>query len=397
MRYYLLAVVLSLSAFNQLSAATPQTPSVSPEQPAVAVQNMAQPVPSAPSVSARAYVVQDFHSGEVLAESNADVRMEPASLTKIMTAYAIFKALATDKVKLADMVTISEKAWRTGGSRSFVQVNTQVSLENLLKGMIVQSGNDASVALAEHVAGSEEGFVTLMNDYAKALGMAHSHFTNSTGLPDPELYITARDVAVLARAVIREFPDYYTWYSLKEFTYNGITQHNRNKLLYRDQTVDGIKTGHTETAGYCLVASALRGDMRLISVVLGTKSENIRAQESQELLNYGFRSYETHRLYTAGKSLSTVRIWKGATQKLVLGVGEDLYVTVPRGQYQSLKAAIEMDKAINAPTRKGQRHGTVKVKLGDKLLATLPLIALQEVAEGSLWQRAVDSVKLWIE
>ena len=350
---------------------------------------------SAPQVTARAYIVQDSHSGEVLAESHADERMEPASLTKLMTAYVAFKAVAGDKVKLSDPVVVSEKAWRTSGSRSFVKVGSAVSLEDLLKGMIVQSGNDASVAIAEHVAGSEEGFVTLMNQYAKEIGMTHSHFTNSTGLPDPDLYITARDMALLARAVIRDFPDFYKWYSLKEFSYNGITQYNRNKLLWRDGNVDGIKTGHTESAGYCLVASAMRDDMRLISVVLGTASENIRAQESQELLNYGFRSYETHRLYAANTPLSTVHIWKGERPTLALGLNQDLYVTVPRGQYKNLQAAMEINGTIKAPVGKGQQHGTVKVSLGNKPLITKPLVALQSVAEGGIWRRMVDGIKMW--
>jgi D-alanyl-D-alanine carboxypeptidase (penicillin-binding protein 5/6) len=358
-------------------------------------QTAAQPIPAPPSVAARAYALMDFHSGDILVQNNADQRMEPASLTKLMTAYAVFKELATGKIKLTDQASISEKAWRTEGSRTFVKVNTKVALEDLLKGMIVQSGNDATVALAEHAAGSEESFVALMNQHAKEIGMEHSHFTNSTGLPDPELYVTVADMAKLARALIRDFPEYYKWYSVKEFTYNAITQYNRNKLLWRDIGVDGVKTGHTDAAGYCLIASAKHDDMRLISVVLGTESENSRAKESEQLLNYGFRFYETHALYAAGKPLGTARVWKGVSRDLSLGLSEDLYVTVPRGQYKNLTAALEVDMRIIAPVGKGERHGAVKVSLGDKVLATRPLVALQDIAQGGWWRRWVDTVKLW--
>lgn len=408
---FLIAVSLSFLALTPLNAAPSATPPAAasskaatapsaepapnPGKVTTLAQGASQPLPSPPSVTARAYVLLDYHSGETLADLNGGERMEPASLTKLMTAYVTFKALATNKVKLTDNVPISEKAWRTSGSRSFVKVGSRVSLEDLIKGMIIQSGNDATVAVAEHIAGSEEGFVTLMNRYAKDLGMAESHFANSTGLPDPELYITARDMARLARAIIHEFPEYYKWYSMKEFSYNGITQYNRNRLLWREGNVDGMKTGHTESAGYCLVASAKREDMRLISVVLGTKSENIRAKESQEILNYGFRTYETHRLYTTKTPLSTVRIWKGERENLPLGVSDDLYITVPRGQYKNLKATMEIDKGITAPTRKGQRHGMVKVSMGKQVLLTRPLVALQDVPEGGLWRRMVDSIRLW--
>lgn len=391
MKYCLFAILLAFGALGVHAADAPQSASPKAAAPIAAAP---QPTPP-PAVTARAYLLQDFYSGEVLAESNADARMEPASLTKLMTAYAVFKALAAGKVQLTDKVTISEKAWRTGGSRSFVQVGTQVGVEDLLKGMIVQSGNDATVTLAEHVAGNEESFATLMNQYAKELGMEHSHFANSTGLPDPELYITARDMGKLARAMIREFPEYYKWYALKEFGYNGIKQYNRNKLLWRDGGFDGVKTGHTESAGYCLVASASRDGMRLISVVLGAKSENVRADESQALLNHGFRNYETQRLYAAATPLSSVRVWKGASQSLPLGIGEDLYITVPRGQYQNLKAAMEIEKSVIAPARKGATHGAVKISLNDKVLLTRPLIALQDVAQGSWWRRLIDTIKLW--
>ncbi len=358
-------------------------------------QDTGSPTPPPPSTTARAYIVQDFLTGEILAENNADQRMEPASITKLMSAYVAFKALAEGKIKFTDQALVSEKAWHTEGSRSFVQVNTKVPLEILFKGMIVQSGNDATVAIAEHTAGSEESFVGLMNNYAQALGMKNSHFMNSTGLPNPQHYSTAHDIAALARAIIREFPEYYKMYSIKEFSYNGITQYNRNQLLWRDESVDGMKTGHTDSAGFCLVASALRDEMRIVSVVLGTASDKLRATESLELLNYGFRSFETHRLYTTEKPLSTVRVWKGESSSLNLGLNEALYITVPRGQYKNLKATLEIGTAMTAPIKKGQQKGMVKINLGDKVLLERPLIALEDIAEGSLWQRMVDSVKLW--
>ncbi len=389
--------MLSVSLFTA-HAQTALPPVAKPEtvQPVTPLVT-GQSLPSPPMTSARAIILMDFFSGETLAQANADERLEPASLTKLMTGYVVFKALTADKVKLTDMVPVSEKAWRTSGSRSFVQVNTRVPLDDLLKGMIIQSGNDASVALAEHIAGSEEGFATLMNGYAKDIGMKNSNFTNSTGLPDPALYVTARDIALLARAIIREFPKFYKYYSIKEYSYNGITQYNRNRLLWRDQNVDGIKTGHTDSAGYCLAASAIRDDMRLISVILGTKSESIRAKESLEMLNYGFRTFETHRLYGNKTPLSKVRVWKGAVQTLPLGVKEDLYITVPRGQYKNLKATMEIDSAIMAPTKKGQKHGMVKVKLGNQTIVTQPMVALQTVEQGSWWRRIVDTVLLWFQ
>lgn len=357
----------------------------------------ALPVPKAPSVAARGYLLEDFHSGQVLAESNADERLEPASITKVMAAYAVFKELAAGKIQLSDLVTISEKAWRMEGSRMFVEVGKQVSIEDLLIGMIVQSGNDATVALAEHIAGSEETFAAYMNRYAAALGMTGSHFVNASGLPDPEHYMTARDIAKLTRAMIAEFPDYYAWYSKKEFTFNGITQHNRNRLLWRDASVDGVKTGHTSSAGYCLVSSAQREGMRLIAVVLGADGEESRASATQSLLNYGFRFFETHKLYDAGASLVAARVWKGAEETVPLGLQAPLYVTIPRGRYAQLKASVQMQGQIMAPIAAGATLGSVQVRLGDELLLDPPLLALQAVDEGSLWRRAIDEVKLYFE
>lgn len=352
------------------------------------------PVPKPPALSARAYLLLDYQSGVVLGEQKADERMEPASLTKLMTAYALFHELKAGKIKLSDKTTISEHAWRTQGSRMFVEVGKQVSVGDLTQGMIVQSGNDATVALAEQIAGSEEIFADLMNRYAQQLGMKNTHFVNSTGLPDPQHYTTARDLSILASAIVREYPEYYKWFSQREFVFNNITQHNRDMLLWRDASVDGMKTGHTDSAGFCLVTSAQRDGRRLIAVVLGTNSEKARADESLALINYGFRFYETHKLYGAGQAVTQAHIWKGASEKLPLGLTRDLYITLPRGQYQQLKASLKLPAKLEAPAVKGQSYGTLHIDLGDKVLMEQPLVALQDVAEGGLWQRLVDSVKM---
>jgi serine-type D-Ala-D-Ala carboxypeptidase (penicillin-binding protein 5/6) len=355
------------------------------------------PVPTPPAIAARGYILVDHDSGAVLAEKNSDERMEPASLTKLLTVFVVFTELHQGKFSLDDPVHISEKAWRTGGSRMFVEVGKHVKLEDLLKGIIIQSGNDASVALAEYVAGDEAAFAQLMNEHAKRLGMTSSHFVNATGLPNEDEYTTARDMATLASALIRNFPEYYEWHSTREFKYNNITQYNRNKLLWRDKSVDGLKTGHTSSAGYCLVASAKRDDMRLVSVVLGTASSKERARQSQTLLNYGFRFFETHRLFAADEVLKHVRVWKGNRERIGFGLSKDLYVTVPRGQYDNLNALMEVDRKIVAPVTRGKEYGKVTVTLGDKKIADRALIALQEVGEGSLWQRLSDSVKLYFD
>lgn len=355
------------------------------------------PVPSPPEVEAQSYLVIDFNSGREIASHEADAQMEPASLTKLMTAYVVFSEMRAGRLSLEDEALISETAWRTGGSRMFVDVNTRVSIEDLLKGMIIQSGNDASVALAEHVAGTEDAFAGLMNAHAARLGMSGSNFTNSTGWPDEQLYTTARDIAVLSRALIAEFPQYYHWYSEREFTWNNIRQANRNNLLWRDSTVDGLKTGHTESAGYCLVTSAQRNDMRLITVVLGTRSERSRADISQSLLNYGFRFFETHRLYAAGTELARARVWKGALEEVPVGIAEDLWITIPRGRYRDLDAALDMQSELLAPVDAGDELGRVRVALDGASIADLPLEALAPVAEGGIWRRVVDSVRLWFE
>ncbi len=355
------------------------------------------PIPAPPQLGAKSYVLMDFSTGHMIAETSADEVLEPASLTKLMTAYATFKALEQNQIHLDDQVYVSEKAWRTDGSRMFIEVDTYVSVEDLLRGMIIQSGNDASVALAEHVAGAEETFVGLMNQYAEMLGMSSSSFRNSTGLPDADHYMTARDAATLARAIIAEFPEYYAWYAQKDFTYNEIKQHNRNSLLWRDPSVDGLKTGYTEAAGYCLVTSAERSDMRLIAVVMGTASPEARVDQSQALLNYGFRFYETHKLYSSGEEITTARVWKGAPQTAALGLVNDLYLTIPRGSYDSLSATMDLDTELVAPLDSSAQVGYVRISLDGEDLSQVPLVALHEVPEAGLWTRLRDEITLWLQ
>ena len=354
-------------------------------------------VPAAPAINAKAWLLIDYHSGQVLAEHNSLQRVEPASLTKMMTAYIVLYEIRNGSIKADDLVRVSEKAWRMKGSRMFIEVNSQVSVEELLKGLIIQSGNDATVALAEHVAGSEEAFVELMNQHARSMGMTGTHFTNSTGWPDPDHYTTPHDLAILSRALIRDFPEHYSWYHIKEYTYNNIRQFNRNRLLWLDERVDGIKTGHTESAGYCLVSSAQEGDMRLISIVLGTDSENARAATSRKLLNYGFRFYETFLLHHAKEPLQNARIWKGEQETLPLGLQHDLYITIPRGQRNKVKANMTLETMLVAPAKKGQQYGMVNIMLNDEQLSQQPLVALEDVPEGGLWRQLVDSVMLMFQ
>ncbi len=363
----------------------------------VQAENVDISTPPAPTIAASAYILKDFNTGKVLAESNADIKLAPASLTKIMTVYVIFNELANGHLHLNDNVTISEKAWKTAGSRMFVELGNQVKIEDLLKGVIIQSGNDASVALAEHVGGNEETFAEMMNQHALRLGMINTHFKNSDGLPGPDHYTTARDLALLTSALIKEFPEYYRWFSQKEFTFNKITQQNRNKLLSRDESVDGVKTGFTDDAGYCLVASALREDMRIISVVMGAKDANARANENQTLINYGFRFFESHQLYEAKKSLSEARVWKGASKLVSLGLSESMYVMVPRRLYKDLKAVITVDKKITAPVVEGSKLGSVKVTLNNEVLEEKDLVALQSVEQGNIFQRLSESAMMMLE
>ena len=348
-----------------------------------------------PELAAKGYLLVTHPGGQPLVEFHADDRLDPASLTKILTAYVVFHELAAGHIALKDEVLISEHAWRTGGSRMYAEVGKKVSLEELVKGMVIQSGNDASVALAEHVSGNEESFAKLMNEHARRLGMTNSHFTNATGLPDPELHSTARDLAKVTEATIREFPQYYAWYGIKEYLYNNIKQHNRNRLLWRDATVDGVKTGHTKDAGYCLVASAKRDGMRLTSVILGAESEEARAKASLALLNYGFRAFEGHPLYAQGQSVENLRIWMGEVTELPVGPAQDVFATIPRGSYDQLSAHIQKTPDLAAPVAKGDRVGDVVVSLGDKEISRQPLVALRDVAEGGLWAKIRDTILRW--
>ena len=355
----------------------------------------ADTLPSPPQVPVRGYVLMDYQSGAILADLKGEERMEPASITKIMSGYVVYKALKSGKIHVDDRVPISEKAWRTQGSRMFVKLGSQVSVDDLLMGMVVQSGNDATVALAEYVAGSEETFVKLMNEQAAQLGMNSSHFTNAAGLPDPEHYMSARDIAVLARALIRDFPDQYRRYSVRSFKYNNIEQQNRNRLLLTDPSVDGVKTGHTESAGYCLVSSAKRNDTRLIGVVLGAERERNRFSASETLLNYGFSFFESRKLYDANTPIVTSRIWKGQENELSLGVTQPLYVTVIKGQAPQVSTTTTVQPIIVAPAQKDQPFGDIVVKVGDQEVSRTPLVALQEVPESGWFGRMIDSILMF--
>ena len=365
----------------------------------VAITAMAQnmPVPQPPIIGAKSFLLIDADTGAELGSLEADLRLAPASLTKLMTAYAVFRSLKDNQIGLADSVTVSEKAWRTPGSRMFIEVGTTVVVEDLILGMIVQSGNDASVALAEHIGGSEAVFAELMNQYAGQLGMTASNFKNATGLPDDEHYSTARDLAKLARAIINEFPDYYEWYSVRTFKYNDIEQPNRNALLWRDDSVDGMKTGFTDDAGYCLISSAKRDNMRIVSVVLGTASAKVRIDGSQALINYGFRFFETRLLYRAGETITQARIWKAANEFTEMGLPDDLYITIPRGSYDDVESVLNIPAILEAPVANGQPLAELQVNLHGNNLVNTSLRALDENPEGSLWQRTRDGVKLWFE
>ncbi len=354
-------------------------------------------IPAPPGIKANAYLLQDFDSGKILASKNIDQKMSPASLTKMMTVHVVSNELGSGRITLDDEVLVSKKAWKMPGSRMFIEVNKKVSVGDLLKGVIIQSGNDASVALAEHVSGSEEVFVELMNQYASKLGMSNSHFMNSTGLPDEQHYTTVKDMAILADALIRDVPEIYALHSVKEFTFNKITQQNRNKLLWRDPDVDGIKTGHTEAAGFCLVASAKKENMRLISVVMGSESEGAREKATQSLLGYGFRFYETQKLYGANENITSVKVWKGDTEALVLGLDTDLYVTFPRGQKNQLRTEFNLSEKYIAPVNRGNVLGNLKITLADEDIADAKLIALQSVYEGSVIVRLKDNFLLLFE
>lgn len=356
----------------------------------------AQAIPAPPQLAAKSYVLMDASSGEILLESNGEERLPPASLTKLMTTYIATLEINKGRIKESDLVTVSERAWRTGGSRMFIQVNTQVSVNDLLHGVIIQSGNDASVALAEHIAGSEDAFADLMNKSAQRLGMQNSHFMNATGLPHPEHYSSALDMAKLARAIIYEDPQHYAIYAQKEFFWNNIKQPNRNLLLWRDSTVDGLKTGHTAEAGYCLVASAQREGMRLIAAVFGAASEQARAAETQKLLTYGFRFFESRTFYRAGVELAQAKVWKGSADVVKAGLNQDLSFTLPRGQLDKLEATMTFNAQLIAPIQKGDVIGKAEVKLGDQVLRSADLVALDSIEEGGIFSRLWDTIRLFI-
>ncbi|NIC35693.1 D-alanyl-D-alanine carboxypeptidase [Halomonas desiderata] len=350
-------------------------------------------IPAPPQIAAKSWILMDADSGRVLVEHNADERLPPASLTKLMTAYLVERELDRGNISLDDTVRVSENAWRTGGSKMFIEVNTDVTIRDLLYGIIISSGNDASVAVAEHLAGGEAPFADLMNQHATRLGLHNTSFANSTGLPHPEQYSSARDMALLSQYIINDYPEHYAVYAEKYFTYNDIRQPNRNRLLWRDPTVDGLKTGWTTEAGYGLVASAKRDGMRLISVVMGTSSEESRAQETQKLLSYGFRYYETLKLYDQGAVLNSPRIWGGEKNELRVGVDRDVAMTLPRARNEELHARLDIRQDLNAPINLGDRVGTLEVRLGDEVVGEHPLVALETIEEGGLFKRLFDQVR----
>ncbi|MAB24013.1 D-alanyl-D-alanine carboxypeptidase family protein [Pseudomonas neustonica] len=382
------ATLLSVSALAQ-------TPTLN-SAPTLDSQSAAPIVPAAPELAASSYLLIDANSGAVLVEHNADEALPPASLTKMMTSYIGSQEIKRGQIGQNDLVLVSEKAWRMGGSKMFIKVGNQVPVIDLMRGIIIQSGNDASIALAEHIAGSEDAFADMMNGQAKRLGMTNSHFVNATGWPAEGHYSSARDLAILARAIIDDDPEeHYKIYGEKEFVWNEIRQPNRNLMLWRDSTVDGLKTGHTEEAGYCLVASAKREDMRLISVVMGTTSEQARAAETQKLLTWGFRFFETKTFYQPGQVISTARVWKGQQEQVDLGLQNGLQLTLPKGQLDRLEAGITMQTPIQAPIKAGDVLGQVEVKLGDEIVHSAPLVALSDVAEAGFVGRLWDSVRLF--
>jgi D-alanyl-D-alanine carboxypeptidase (penicillin-binding protein 5/6) len=369
-------------------------PSVA-ESPAPPAPAAATAIPTPPQVDARAYIVVDYRTDKILAAKDAVARMEPASLTKLMTAYIVFQELAAGKLKLDEQVMVSEHAWRSEGSRTFIELGKPVSIQDLILGMIVQSGNDATIALAERIAGTEETFAQLMNSNAKRLGMVGSHFEDSSGLPSPQHYTTARDLSLLASAIIREYPQYYKWFSVREFEHNGIKQQNRNGLLEKDPTVDGLKTGHTDSAGFCLVTSSLRDGMRLVSVVMGSTSIKGRENASAALLNYGFTFYDTKLAVKGGTVLASAHVWKAQSPTVDLGIKDDLYITLPRGEADSIKTAADVPPRLIAPLALDVNLGTLRVFAGNQTLATLPLHPLKEVAAGGWWRRLIDTIRLW--
>lgn len=393
--FFLLAVLVAKTNLFYASAGVLPTANLSPSlNPGSPVSAKPLITPSPPLLNAKAYILIDVNSGKIIAEKNSEEKLPPASLTKMMTLYVISNALHNEQIHLADNVHISRDAWKTGGSRMFVKEGQQVTIEDLLKGIIVDSGNDACVAMAEHLGGSELGFSEIMNQQAQDLGMKNSHFTDSTGLPDPNHYTTAKDLAILGRALINNYPQYYHWYKQKWFTFNGIRQPNRNRLLWRDNQVDGVKTGHTNEAGYCLVSSAKRDNMRLLAVVMGAPSESSRADDSERLINYGFRFFETHELYKAGQSITEIPIYKGQADQLSIGMREPQFVTIPNGQYQRLSINTKVPKNLQAPIAKGEKVGELVIQFDNNIIGNYPVYALQDIPKGGLYTRMKDSIRL---
>ncbi len=391
---------LAASPMHPAKAAPASTPASTPANapPAPAATPAAAPMtPNPPEIDARAYILTDYSSGQVIAQRNADTHMEPASLTKLMTCYVVFHALKAGTLKLDDQVTISEHAWKAEGSRTFVQVGSNVPAEVLIKGMIVQSGNDATIALAERVGGTEGAFVQLMNDYARRLGLTNTHFDDSSGLPSPTHYTSARDLSLLASALVRDFPEYYPWFSLREFVWNNIRQQNRNGLLERDPSVDGMKTGHTDSAGYCLVTSARRQDMRLIAVVLASNSIKGREDASAALVNYGFNFYETVNVKRRGTAVLKPRVYKAAEEFYGVGPATDINIVVPRGQAGSIMTTATVQRRLIAPLSTSTRIGELQVVVNGKPVTSVPLYPIASVPEGGFWSRLSDTVLLWFQ
>ena len=386
-------ITLIAQSSNLMAEDTLPSPS-NLEKPSATIIHKPIVTPAAPNLNAKAYMLIDINSGKILAEKNSEEHLPPASLTKMMTLYVISNALNNNQIHLNDSVRISRDAWKIGGSRMFIKEGQQVPVEDLLKGIIVDSGNDACVAMAEHVGGSENAFTDIMNQQAQNLGMKNSHFTDSTGLPDPNLYTTAKDLAILGRALITEFPQYYGWYKQKWFTYNGIRQPNRNRLLWRDSQVDGLKTGHTSDAGFCLVSSAKRENMRLLAVVLGEPNDSTRADDSEKLLNYGFRFFETHQLYKSGQTISELPLYKGLVDKVSVGLTENQFITIPAGQYQRLTVSTKNPSYLQAPIKKGDKVGELVVQFDHNVILSKPLFALQDIESGGFYTRTKDSIRL---
>ncbi|KTD73187.1 D-alanyl-D-alanine carboxypeptidase family protein [Legionella tucsonensis] len=392
----LFIITLFVQSTNSMAneGSLPNKPIADLERPSPTVTNKPLVTPAPPILNAKAYILIDVNSGKIIAEKNSEERLPPASLTKMMTLYVISNALHHEQIHLTDNVRVSREAWKIGGSRMFIKEGQQVPVEDLLKGIIVDSGNDACVAMAEHIGGTENSFTDLMNQQAQNLGMKNSHFTDSTGLPHANLYTTAKDLAILGRALIIDFPQYYDWYKQKWFTYNGIRQPNRNRLLWRDNQVDGIKTGHTNEAGFCLVSSAKRDNMRLLAVVLGEPSDSSRADDSEKLLNYGFRFFETHQLYKSGRSVSELPLYKGQIDKVSVGLNTDQYITIPTGQYQRLNISTKVPSFLEAPIKKGDKIGDLVIQFDNNVVSTQPLYALQDVESGGFYTRSKDSIRL---